>query len=335
MTINNEDNDVERTEILYGAENIINKVLETFPNAHKTIDACYDPFVLSVVVSNELLMNAAWDFVHRGGKIRIVTEISNDNITACKEMMKIADVRHLEGIRSTFAISEKEYFGHVTDEPNGQNSHAIYSNVKNYVDSQQYLFEALWKKAIPSKQRIREIEQGVKREVFEVIRDPAETQKISYDLIKSAKREILIIFSTTNVFYRQIKEASAFLELLKETATSSLHRVKVRILAPAEQKSINEMASQLKDFGILVRNYKKPLQATTLTTLVVDQAHSLTVELQDDTKETSDEATGLATYSNSESTALSYVSIFETLWLQNEIHPHNKEKRNRKKCSPP
>jgi hypothetical protein len=50
-------------------------------------------------------------------------------------MMKIADVRHLEGIRSTFAASEKEYFGHVTDEPEGQHSHAIYSNVKNYVNS--------------------------------------------------------------------------------------------------------------------------------------------------------------------------------------------------------
>jgi hypothetical protein len=130
-----------------------------------------------VVVSNELLMNAARDFVHRSGKIRIVTEITNDNIAACKEMMKDADVRHLEGIRSTFAVSEKEYFGHVTDEPNGQHSHAIYSNVRNYVDSQQYLFETLWKKAIPSKQRIREIQEGAKREVVEIIRDPVEIQK--------------------------------------------------------------------------------------------------------------------------------------------------------------
>jgi two-component system sensor histidine kinase VicK len=67
-----------------------------------------------------------------------------------------------------------------------------------------------------------------------------------------------------------------------------------------------------------------------LTTLVVDQAHSLTVELQDDTKETSEEAIGLATYSNSESTALSYVSIFETLWLQNEIHYHDQQQQNKK-----
>jgi hypothetical protein len=52
-----------------------------------------------------------------------------------------------------------------------------------------------------------------------------------------------------------------------------------------------------------------------MTTLLADNALSLVVELKDDTKQNSSEAVGLATYSNSESTALSYVSIFETLWL--------------------
>ena len=33
-------------------------------------------------------------------------------------------------------------------------------------------------------------------------------------------------------------------------------------------------------------------------------------------KHNSNEAIGLATYSNSESTVLSYASIFETLWIQ-------------------
>jgi two-component system, OmpR family, sensor histidine kinase VicK len=326
---NNEDNGAERTEILYGSENIIDKVLQSFPNAHKTIDACYDPFVLSVVVSNESLMNATRDFVRRSGKIRIVTEITNDNIAACKEMMKFADVRHLEGIRSTFAVSEKEFFGHISDEPNGQHSHAIYSNVWNYVRSQQYLFDTLWKKAMRSDQRIREIEEEAKWEVVEIIPDPVEIEKISYELVKSAKKEILITFSTANEFYHQIKEDGVFLQLLKEKAASRL--VKVRILVPIEVKTIDEMAGQLKGSGIVVRDYKKPLQAAKLTTFVVDQAHYLTVELQDDTKQTSEEdSIKLATCSNSESTALSYVSIFETLWLLNEIHYYDQQQHDKK-----
>jgi len=39
---------------------------------------------------------------------------------------------------------------------------------------------------------------------------------------------------------------------------------------------------------------------------------SLVMELKNDSKETTDEALGLSMYSNSESTVLSYASIFET-----------------------
>jgi two-component system, OmpR family, sensor histidine kinase VicK len=315
----NDDNS-EKTEILYGYDRITGNVLHSFPHLDKSLDICYEPLAISYVVSNEPIMNAGRDLVHRGGKMRVVTEITNDNIAACKELMKIADLRHLEGIMNTFSVSEKHYFGHVTQGPEGELSQAIHSNARKYVESQRYLFETLWKNAIPAKQRIREIEEGAKREVVEIFRDPVEIQKISYDLIKSAKKEILLIFSAASAFHHQIK-AGALLQLLKEVA--SLHRVKVRILVPMEQKTINEMAGQLEGLGIVVRDNKKPLQATTVTTLVVDKAYSLTVELQDDTKEMSErEAIVLATYSNSQSTALSYVSKFETLWMQNEIyHP--------------
>jgi two-component system, OmpR family, sensor histidine kinase VicK len=58
---------------------------------------------------------------------------------------------------------------------------------------------------------------------------------------------------------------------------------------------------------------------TRVTILVVDRAHSLVVELKDDSREVSEEAIGLAAYSNSKSTALSYVSIFESIWIQSEL----------------
>jgi two-component system, OmpR family, sensor histidine kinase VicK len=54
--------------------------------------------------------------------------------------------------------------------------------------------------------------------------------------------------------------------------------------------------------------------------LIVDKKFSLVVELKDDTKEASHDAIGLATYSNSKSTVLSYVSIFESLWKQVELY---------------
>ena len=52
---------------------------------------------------------------------------------------------------------------------------------------------------------------------------------------------------------------------------------------------------------------------------------SLIIETTDDTKDNSYEASGLAAYSNSKYIALSYASIFESLWIQAELYEHLKE----------
>jgi two-component system sensor histidine kinase VicK len=193
--------------------------------------------------------------------------------------------------------------------------------------SQQFFFETLWKKAIPAKQRFKEIEEGAKREFVETVRDPYEIQKIGFELVKRAEEEVLILFSTANAFRRQVKTGA--LDLLKETAM--LRHVKVRILVPTDNNNndtVNERVQQMKNVGIDIRTIKQTFQ-NKLTTLIVDQSLCLTVELKDDTKEeeTSDEAIGLATYSNSEATVFSYVSIFENLWIKTQLHKRGRQER--------
>jgi two-component system sensor histidine kinase VicK len=187
--------------------------------------------------------------------------------------------------------------------------------------SQQFFFETLWKKAIPAKQRFKEIEEGAKREFVETVRDPYEIQKIGIDLIKKAEDEILILFSTVNAFRHQ--EKTGALQLLKEAASLG---VKVRILVPLHNAEAEDAVQKLREENpaIDIRDIKKPLQ-TQLTTLIVDQASSLTVELKDDSNEDPSEAMGLATFSNSESTVLAYVSIFENMWMQSELHPQGQQ----------
>jgi two-component system, OmpR family, sensor histidine kinase VicK len=322
---NNED-DSERTEMLYGHDEIMRRGLETF--AHKMQDTCSEGVVVSYIVTNPLIMNAIRDFANRGGRWRFIVEITRDNITACREIMKYAEVRHLDGIANTFTVNERYYFAHIMQEPDGKLTQAMLSNSKKYVEFQRYIYEALWNRAIPAKHRIREIEEGAKREVLEVIRDPEEIQRISYDFIKSAKREILLIFSNANSFHREFRQSAILLQLLKDIVSDSSGQVKVRILVPIEHK-IREIIDELDNHGIIVKDYKNPLQVTAVTTLVVDQAYALVVELQvNNTKEREggegemfqEENIHLATYSNSHYTVLSYVSIFETLWVQHEIH---------------
>ena len=49
------------------------------------------------------------------------------------------------------------------------------------------------------------------------------------------------------------------------------------------------------------------------------------MELKDDSKDTFDKAIGLSIYSNSKSGVLSFVSIFENLWIQTELYLQVKE----------
>jgi hypothetical protein len=259
----------------------------------------------------------------RGIRLRFITEITKDNISYCKELMKTAELRHLDGIKGNFGIvDETDYYASAVSPHATPLSQQVFSNIKEFVEQQQYFFDMLWSKAIPAKQRFKEIEQGAKREFVETIRDPYEIQQLGFDLIKKAEEEILVLFSTSNAFFRQ--EKAGAIELLKEAAT--IRGVKVRVLVPIDTNNdgLSETIQQLKNLGIDIRTVKHIFQ-NKLTVLLVDQGLCLTVELKDDTRETSDEAIGLATYSNSEATVFSYVSIFENLWIQTKLHKRGEQ----------
>jgi hypothetical protein len=97
---------------------------------------------------------------------------------------------------------------------------------------------------------------------------------------------------------------------------------------PAKEK-IREIGQRVIRQGNLPVNLQyiaKPLE-TKISTLVIDQAVSLAIEINDDTKITFEESTGIAIYSNSESKISSSLTIFETLWIQSEIDIQNKVKQ--------
>src|SRR5439155_4099431 len=79
-------------------------------NVKKRMDICFDSKAPSIVVEIEAYRNGYKDIRNRGGKIRAFTEITNDNIHYCKELMKLVDeLRHLEGMKGGIAVSESEY----------------------------------------------------------------------------------------------------------------------------------------------------------------------------------------------------------------------------------
>jgi two-component system, OmpR family, sensor histidine kinase VicK len=225
--------------------------------------------------------------------------------------MKICELRHLDDVKGNFGVVDGLYY---SASAKGTESSPppilITSTVKALVEQQQYFFDMLWKKAIPAKQRLKEIEEGLKREFIETIQDSEEIQNLTSKLISSAAEEIDIIFSTPNTFKRY--ESEGIIELLIRKADDG---IRARILLEWSidiQPTIERLVKMHPQ--ITIKNLDKSVQ-TKVITVLADNELSLVIELKDDAKQNSNEAIGLATYSNSESTVLSYVSIFETLWL--------------------
>ena len=159
---NNTENE-RKTYVLHGVDNVIDAELEFFANSKKRIDTCMNYTRPSLAVILEPIKKAFLDAKGRGVKLRYLTEITHDNIAACKELMTIVhELRHLNGIKGNFMVSEKEYLAPVILFEKGKiASQIICSNVKEILDQQQYMFDTLWNKAISAQQRIREIDEGI------------------------------------------------------------------------------------------------------------------------------------------------------------------------------
>jgi two-component system, OmpR family, sensor histidine kinase VicK len=342
----NNKNISEETKILYGPKNVMDILLQFLSKTNR-IDSCGD--YKGPSVSIEAYKNVLVDLKTRGIKFRYVTDITKENISYCKELMEFSDeLRHLDGIKANFSVSETEYIATATLQEAKPVPQVIYSNVKDIIEQQKYVFETLWSKSIPAEQKIREIEEGLQPDVIEVIQNSNRAKELYLNLVKTATKEIMLIFPTMNAFIRQDK-----IGIIQSIRKAVIERnVKVRILMPISNLTENTIRyitqeynqSQQKDDNdndgcyynnnniviadgindIDIRHIER-MSETKATILIVDRKLSLVMELRDDSKTTFNEAIGLSTYSNSRPGVLSYIAIFDNLWIQTELYEKLKE----------
>src|SRR5215208_1837451 len=201
-------------------------------------------------------------------------------------------------------------------------NHAYGKNLKNFMGTSQFISDPFWDKTIPTEEEINEINHELKKPDIRVINDPEEALKTADQLIKTAKNEILLLFSSANALFRRVERADDLSTLRELIQTHK--EIKIRILTPFDEK-INDLVNDLKEsWNIDVKFLAEPLQLK-VTIVIVDRSYSMAVELVNDDVYNSIDAMGLSTYSNSKSTVLYYVSIFESLWKQADIYKKAEE----------
>jgi two-component system, OmpR family, sensor histidine kinase VicK len=300
----------EQTEMLIGAEVTTKRMSELFSNVSKKFDGCANSTAPSIAMT--IFRDAYEDMKSKGVKIRWVTDITKDNLTHCKDLMQYAEVRHISCLDENFRVSETEYIAATTTKEGLPIPKLIYSNSKEIVGQQQYIFETLWDKAVPAEQRIKEIEQESEPQRIAVIYDARQALELFHWLIMSAEKEIKIVFPTTSALIRQDKAGILF--LLQEAA--AVKKCQVKVLMPNDE-SIRNFIHNNSNISTRFIDQEESGKATIL---IVDNKVSLVMELRDDSKKTFQEAIGLSTYSNSKAGVLSYVSMFESLWKQTELY---------------
>jgi two-component system sensor histidine kinase VicK len=341
------DHTNKKIHVIYHPEELHRKFLESVSATQERIDCCLDHGGLSFLVSDEQLWKEIIGLVNKGKRLRFITEITQENISYCNMLMKhTTEVFHDDNLKGNFLIVDRTKYGfYVVEsqiEEEGQEgeeeerqrqksaiTQVIYSEDKAFVDSQQFLFDNLCNNASHARERIREIGRGIRGDFINTLLKFYEIQKTALDLLESSSFEVLALFSTINSFYRA--EYSGILDSLWQASERGV-MVKVLIQADDDNHQLREAIQKRirqKHLPINIQYITKSLQ-NNITTLVIDQAVSLAIEVNDDgdSNKKLDESTAtVAIFSNNESTVSSCISIFETLWIESEFEKQKKVKK--------
>jgi two-component system sensor histidine kinase VicK len=257
---------------------------------------------------------------HKG--IRYITNIDRVNIKLVREYLKSGiQIRHARNLPPmSFGISDKEIVATIDKMEYGKRiQNLLMSNESAYLKHFGSIFEELWNSGVDAADRIKDIEEGIDFADIEIIANPREGISRAWRIIKSARKEILIMFSSANALRRQIQMGG--LGLLKDASEG--RNVKVRLLIPHDtsQHILSTILQESRSHcpGVDFRSMENSF-CTKITIVIVDRKECIITELKDDTRDISYNAAGLSTYSNSKSIVSSYISIFESIWKQTDLY---------------
>ena len=305
----------EMTDVVYGIDNVISTKLRFFSNSRKRIDTCMSYTLPRLVITLDPIRIAFNNAKNRGVNVRCLTEITSENISYCKELISIVgELRHLEGIKVNFMLSESESLAPIVSFEKGKmGARIIHSNAKELVEQHEYMFDTLWSKAISAERRIREIEEKVEVEFVDVIADHEKASSILLDLAKSVKNEALSLMPTARGMLRMYK-----LGVIDHLIKASQNGATVKIICPITEVNthiVEEISKQAPHIRIMNMYADAPSGI-----LIADSCKFLQAEVKTPMAEQFSEAIGFAIYSNSKHNVNSFKSFFELLWNQHAIN---------------
>jgi hypothetical protein len=268
------------------------------------IDISDNSKFLSKLFSLGLLQKLRLAAKNRGIRQRCIFEITKKNISYCKDLMKISEVRHIDENEANFIVNDTNYMGFVA--LNNGLLQATYSNRRKIIEQQESIFETIWNKAVPAEYKIRQIEEGMQSEFLEVISDRKKAMETYIDLAKCIDKEALLLFANVKAIIRADK-----LGVLDYLIDASKRGALIRIITPINKENY-EVVKQLSEKTPHIKILNGDSSHSGL--FIVDSIKLLRFELKDPKAEEFSDAIGFVSYSNSKVAVYSSKSFFELLW---------------------
>lgn len=95
------------TNVLNSEKEIIETIKRFQANTKTFWGACVDSSLPSYFIGK--VKQGYIEAKKRGVRILYITEITKDNLPYCEEIMRFAELRHLDAIRGNFGVSDAEY----------------------------------------------------------------------------------------------------------------------------------------------------------------------------------------------------------------------------------
>jgi two-component system sensor histidine kinase VicK len=303
----------ERIDVLQHFQQVTDSLLAFLRNAKDSIEVCIDSVSVFVVVSFPPYLLGCLDAKRRGVAIKIVTEITTENVAYCKQIMKFAELRHIAGIKGNFGVTETEYIASAILKKEKPATQIIYSNAREVVDQQRYIFRSFWSRAIRANQRIKEIEEGIEPEFVDVITDGIKAANLMVDFAKSVRKEAQLILSQPKTMEQA--EKLGMLDHLVHAANS--YGAEIRVISPITVEN-SKLARQIMNQAPNIQILAGPLSTAGL--FVQDGERYFIAEDKDPNAAETAEATSRVIYSNSKNGVKSFKSFFEILWKQSQLY---------------
>lgn len=296
----------DRIETLYGNDEITNRTLQVFENTQKSIEGCIGKEGIRMHVVHEWHMNGLLKLKQRGVHVRVVTEVTHDNLPFCKTYSEVVELRHLDGIMSSFGISDGKWLlDHIVSLDEFPLSHAILTNVTKLVEAKRKLFETVWKQSIPALEMFTKLERFNPPEINAQL-DSGEAKKKMFNLITNSKYHVDMIIPSGNCFQSLIDEG------LKDCLNSALDQgVKVRVLLPKEKHTF-EPENEFINSNFELKQVED-IRAKRIV-LITDNRYSLTIETNEVQKDGLNSSLRNGIYSTSSVGIMTSTALFEKMW---------------------